>query len=89
VMAPVCLAAAIIGIGLWRLLPWARAAFMVFCGLDVCFAIAATIELFLKRSCTSATWSSAFFSVLFLFYFSRRKIKDRFRTFQATSESTT
>src|SRR5712692_5457678 len=88
-IAPLCVGTAITGIGLWRLLPWARTVFMVLCGLDVCLAIGATVEMFWKRSCTSVTFSSAFLCALLLFYFSRKKIKALYRPFPMSSESAT
>jgi len=86
-MAPLCLSAAIVGIGLLRLLSWARTALMLACCVDVVLAIVAMLEMLWKRSCTSVTFTSAFFSALVFVYFARKKIKILFASLPAASES--
>jgi hypothetical protein len=80
---PLGLVSAITGIGLWRLLPWARTAVIVLCWLELAEAVEQVIEALLARTCTSLTLSSAPVALVILLYFSRQKIKQLFHSVSA------
>jgi len=69
------LIAAVTGVGLWRLLPWARTAIMVVSCFEICSGIEQIVEMHVTRSCSSVDLTSAFVGALVLLYFSRKKIK--------------
>ena len=78
-LAPLCLLLVITGVGLWRLLPWARTAIMVVSCLEICSEIEQIVEIHLTRSSGFVDLTSAFAGALLLLYFSRKKIKHIFR----------
>jgi uncharacterized membrane protein (DUF2068 family) len=73
------LIAAIIGVGLWHLSPWARTATVVVSGLEICSGIALVVEMRYTRSCSSVDLTSAFLGAVLILYFSRKKINQIFR----------
>lgn len=78
-LAPLSLLMAITGIGLWRMLPWARTVILLVSCVEMGSATEQLIEMRLKHSCSYIDLTSAFFSALLLLYFSRKKIKHMFR----------
>jgi hypothetical protein len=77
----------IVGVGLWRLRPWARTAVMAFCLFEVSIELAGAVELYWKHSCTSNDMTGAFLSIFFLLYFLRKKIKAIYCPSLSSSES--
>jgi hypothetical protein len=73
------LVAAVTGVGLWRLLSWARTAIMVVSCLEIYSGIEQTVEMHLTRSCSSVDLTSVFVGPQLLLDSSRKKIKQIFR----------
>jgi len=78
-LAPIGLVLAMIGIGLWRLSPWARTAIIVVICVDISSAIEQLFEMHFTHSCSYVDLTSAFLGPLLLLYFLRKKIKQIFR----------
>ncbi len=84
-LAPTGLALAIIGVGLWRLSPWARTAIIIVSCVEICLAIEQVVEMRLTHSCSYVDLTPVFVGPLLLFYFSRKQIKQTFRPTLATT----
>ena len=67
--------AAITGLGLWRLLPWARTTVIVFSLLTICSGIVQSVQVFYTHTCTSADLTMPLLSCVLLGYFARKKIR--------------
>jgi len=75
----------VIGVGLWRMLAWARTMIIVFSIIDILLAIERTTEFFWVRSCRSVGVTDALASAVLLCYFSRSKIRQAFRRTNSTA----
>jgi hypothetical protein len=68
----------VIGVGLWRLLPWARTGVIVLSILEILSGIELTIEFLYAHLCLSVDMIGAIGGAILLWYFSRTKIKQIF-----------
>ena len=68
----------IIGLGLWRLLLWARDAMIVVSFLGVCSGVEQFIEFKYSHSCRSVDFIGFLLSSALLYYFSRPTLKQVF-----------
>jgi hypothetical protein len=78
-LAALCLVLLMIGIGLWRMMPWARTAMITISILTICSGAENLLEYRLDQHIEkSLDFTDVLLVCFFLYYFSRSKIKDRF-----------
>jgi hypothetical protein len=78
-LAAWCLVLFMIGIGLWRMMPWARTAMITISILTICSGAENLLEYRLDQHIEkSLDFTDVLLVCFFLYYFSRSKIKDRF-----------
>jgi hypothetical protein len=74
-VAFLCLVSGVIGIGLWSMRSWARAAMIFVSCVTVLFGIEETTEFFCTHGCREVDFTLPIMCIVFVLYFSRRKIK--------------
>jgi hypothetical protein len=77
-LATIGLVLATIGIGLWRLLPWARTALIWLSCVAIFSVVEQMVEMRVAHPCDSIDMIAAAGGVFLLFYCSRTTIKDTF-----------
>ena len=79
-IAGCCLIFFITGVGLWKMLPWARAAMIALSIISICSLAERVLEFRLdQRPTKSLDFSDTLVALLLLAYFLRPKIKERFQ----------